>query len=137
YHPRSDGTLYKHSRTDANMGALKADADEHGFRLMMDMFDTNGGSVDSVWTTITGNSSTRATFVNNVKTIVDQWGLAGVNLDWERPNTVTKWGNYTQLARELRAALNPAGQEHRVEISVDDYGSTSSLWDDSPLFDAR
>lgn len=137
YHPRANGTLYKHPRTDANLGKLKIDSEQYGFRLMMDMFDTNGGSVDSVWTTITGNSSTRATFVNNVKTIVDQWGLAGVNLDWERPNTVTKWGNYTQLARELRAALNPAGQEHRVEISVDDYGSTSSLWDDSPLFDAR
>lgn len=137
YHPRADGTLYKHSRTDANLGKLKTDSQQHGFRLMMDMFDTNGGSVDSVWTTITSNASIRATFVNNVKAIVAQWGLAGVNLDWERPNTVAKWGNYTQLARELGAALNPAGQQHRVEISVDDFGSTSSLWDDSPLFDAR
>jgi hypothetical protein len=137
YHPKADGTLFKHNRTDANLGKLKTDSEQYGFRLMMDMFDTNGGSVDSVWTTITGNASLRATFVNNVKTIVDQWGLAGVNLDWERPNTVAKWGNYTQLARELRAALNPAGQENRVEISVDDYGSTSSQWDDSSLFDAR
>jgi hypothetical protein len=137
YHPKADGTLYKHPRTDANLGKLKTDSEQYGFRLMMDMFDTNGGSVDSVWTTITGNASLRARFVNNVKTIVDQWGLEGVNLDWERPNTVAKWGNYTQLARELRAALNPAGQERRVEISVDDYGSTSSLWDDSSLFDAR
>jgi hypothetical protein len=137
YHPRADGTLFKHSRTDANLGKLKNDSEQYGFRLMMDMFDTNGGSVDSVWTTITGNASLRATFVNNVKAIVNQWGLAGVNLDWERPNTATKWGNYTQFARELGMALNPPGQEHRVEISVDDYGSTSSLWDDTSLFDAR
>jgi hypothetical protein len=137
YHPKADGTLYKHSRTDANLGKLKADSQQYGFRLMMDMFDTNGGSVDSVWTTITGNAAIRATFVNNVKTIVDQWGLAGVNLDWERPNTATKWGNYTQFARELGVALNPVGQQHRVEISVDDYGSTDSRWDDTSLFDAK
>jgi GH18 family chitinase len=137
YHPKADGTLFKHNWTDANLGRLKTDSEQYGFRLMMDMFDTNGGSVDSVWTTITGNASIRATFVNNVKTIVDQWGLAGVNLDWERPDTATKWGNYTQLARELGTALNPAGQQHRVEISVDDYGSTSSLWDNTSLFDAR
>ena len=137
YHPKADGTLFKHNRTDANLGKLKTDSEQYGFRLMMDMFDTNGGSVDSVWTTITGNASIRATFVNNVKAIVDQWGLAGVNLDWERPNTATKWGNYTQFARELGTALNPPGQEHRVEISVDDYGFADARWDDSPLFDAR
>ena len=43
---------------------------------------------------------------------------------------MTNGSNYTQLARELRAAFNPTGTEGR-EVTVCDYGSTDSDWDDT------
>jgi hypothetical protein len=59
--------------------------------------------------------------------------LAGFNFDWERPATDSEWGNYTQLARELRTAINPLG----MDVSVCDFGSTDSDWDDTALFDTK
>ena len=81
---------------------------------------------------IVNTPSTRATFVNNVKNLLAANNMTGFNLDWERPNTVAEWGNYTQLAKEMQAAFPAAW-----EVSVDDYGSADSPWDDSPLFDAN
>jgi hypothetical protein len=136
--PRADGTLYTSSTAATHLATIKSQQAQFGFRSHLDMFDAvrNSGesaldAVERVWNAITGNATTRATFVNNVKNVLAANNMTGFNLDWERPSTVAEWGNYTQLAKDLQAAF-PASWE----VSVDDYGSTSSLWDDSPLFDA-
>src|SRR5690606_5645665 len=111
---------------------LKSHAASEGFGLHMSMFDTSGGSVETVWNSITGNAANRANFVANVVDLLDDNNMVGFNLDWERPNTVTEWANYTQLAKDLKAALGPDR-----EVSVDDFGFADTRWDDSPVFDAR
>jgi GH18 family chitinase len=131
--PRADGTLYFHPTANSHLTALKSHASSNGFRLHSSMFTVNGGTVDDVWNAIVSNPATRATFVNNVKNFLVANNMKGYNLDWERPNTGTEWGNYTQLARELRAVLNPLG----IEVSVCDYGSTDTDWDNTSLFDAK
>ncbi len=129
--PRADGSLYYASNSTNQMARLKADQAMFGFRYHMCMFTVNGGSTDSVWETITANRGIRSTFVNNVKNLLAANNMTGFNLDWERPNTVAEWGNYTQLAKDMQAAF-PSDWE----VSVDDYGSADSRWNDSPLFDA-
>jgi hypothetical protein len=137
--PRADGSLFTGSTAASHLAALKNHQAQFGFRYHLDMYDAvrNSGesaadAVERVWNSISSNPTTRTTFINNVKNVLTANNMSGFNFDWERPNTVTEWGNYTQLAREMQAAF----PEH-WEVSVDDYGFASSLWDDSPLFDAR
>jgi hypothetical protein len=137
--PRADGSLFTGSTAASHLAALKNHQAQFGFRCHLDMYDAvrNSGesaadAVERVWNAITSNPTTRATFINNVENVLAANNMTGFNLDWERPNTVAEWGNYTQLAREMQAAF----PEH-WEVSVDDYGFADSRWDDSPLFDAR
>ena len=137
--PRADGSLFTGSTAASHLAALKSHQAQFGFRYHLDMYDAvrNPGesaadAVERVWNAITSDPTTRATFINNVQNVLAANNMTGFNLDWERPNTVTEWGNYTQLAREMQATF----PEH-WEVSVDDYGFADSRWDDSPLFDAR
>jgi hypothetical protein len=137
--PRADGSLFTGSTAATHLAALKNHQAQFGFRYHLDMYDavrnsgeTAADAVERVWNAITSSPTTRTTFINNVKNVLTANNMTGFNFDWERPNTVAEWGNYTQLAREMQAAF----PEH-WEVSVDDYGFASSLWDDSPLFDAR
>jgi hypothetical protein len=130
--PTATGGLNYHTYASQHLATLKSHAASEGFRLHMSMFDTSGGSVETVWNSITSNATYRATFVNNVKNLLQANDMTGFNFDWERPDTVTEWANYTQLALDLKNAVGPLG----MEISVDDYGYASSLWDDSAVFDA-
>jgi hypothetical protein len=110
-----------------------------GFKLHLSMFEVNGGlGTDATWQSIINSPTNRANFVTQVKSLLQGGAgtaddLKGFNFDWERPATDGDWGNYTQLARELRTAINPVG----MEVSVCDYGSTDSDWDDTSLFDAK
>ena len=132
--PTSTGGLAYHSTATQSLNTLKSLSEQHGFRLHMSMFDVSGGSVDAVWTSIVSNPTYRANFVENVvDDILIPYNMSGFNFDWERPDSVTKWGNYTQLAREMGNVIHPMG----MDISVCDYGFASALWDDSPLFDAQ
>ena len=128
--PRADGSLYYHPTAANHLARLKSDQEMFGFRYHMCMFTVNGGTVDSVWETITASPSIRATFTNNVKNLLLANNMTGFNLDWERPSSATEWGNYTQLAKEMQAAFPAAW-----EVSVDDYGSADSRWNDTALFD--
>ncbi|MEX2170486.1 MAG: glycosyl hydrolase family 18 protein [Pirellulales bacterium] len=130
--PTASGALNYHANANGHLAALTTHAAQQGFRLHMSMFDVSGGSVETVWNSITGNATNRANFVANVKNLLQTHNMKGFNFDWERPDTVAEWANYTQTAKDLRAAINPLG----MEISVDDYGFASSLWDDSAVFDA-
>lgn len=136
--PREDGSLSTSAAAAQHLTILKNQQAQFGFRYHMSMFDavanageSSSAAVERVWNGITSNPTTRATFVNNVKNLLTANNMTGFNLDWERPNTVAEWGNYTQLAKDMQAAF-PASWE----VSVDDYGSTDSTWDNSPIFDA-
>ncbi len=131
--PTASGDLNYHPWAAQHLATLSQQAVENGFRFHMSMFDVSGGSVDAVWNSIVSNPTNRANFVTQVTNLLQANGMTGFNLDWERPNTVTEWANYTQLARDLKDAIGPLG----MEVSVDDYGFADSRWDDSPVFDAR
>jgi hypothetical protein len=121
---------------------LRSQATTYGFKLHLSFMAVSGSAgVTSTWTSIVNSATARAKFVSDVKTLMDGGAgtaddMKGFNFDWERPSTAALWGNYTQLARELRAALNPTGMEGR-EVTVCDYGSTDSNWDNTSLFDAN
>lgn len=132
--PDSTGGLWYYSNAASTLNTLASHAAQHGFRLHMSLFDVAPGStVDESWTSIVSTPAYRRNFVDNVTWLLETHGMSGFNFDWERPNTAEKWGNYTQLARELGEVIKPMG----LEVSVCDFGFTDPKWDDSPLFDAR
>lgn len=143
--PDASGNLsYGSSSYQTNLNTMRGQASTNAFNLHLCMMAVSGGSVDSVWLSIIGSSANRANFVNNLKTLMlggagTSDDIKGFNFDWERPTTATEWGNYTQLARELRTAFkDPATPTtNGWEVSVCDYGSTDSDWDATSMFDAK
>jgi hypothetical protein len=138
--PREDGSLFTSTTAANHLSTLKSHQAQFGFRYHMSMFDpvrlspqeTSTAAVERVWNGITANPDTRAKFVNNVKNLLTANNMTGFNLDWERPDIVTEWANYTQLAKDMQAAFPESW-----EVSVDDYGFASTIWDDTPVFDGR
>jgi hypothetical protein len=144
--PDGNGNLGWGSSTyQSRFNALRAQAQAGTIRLQLCMFEVLGGQTDTVWNSIIADPVKRANFVTNVKnfmtnnTTTTADDLKGFNFDWERPATGTEWGNYTQLARELRAAFDSSATPwtNDWEVSVCDYGSTDSDWDNTSLFDAK
>lgn len=132
--PTANGGLYNPSSAQQHLATLRSHAAQEGFNLQMSMFDVPpGNDVDTVWNSIVASPTYRANFVNNVKNLLQTYDMKGFNFDWERPSTDAEWAGYTQLAKDLRAAIEPLG----MEISVDDYGFADSDWDDTTVFDAR
>jgi GH18 family chitinase len=95
--------------------------------------------VDAAWEALIASPTARTNFVSQLKTLMQgntgttADDIKGFNFDWERPSSAAEWGNYTQLAREVRTAINPLG----MEVSVCDYGSTDTNWDATTQFDAK
>jgi hypothetical protein len=143
--PDANGNLsYAQPSDQIALDTLRAQSPSVGFKLHLGMLAVTGGSVDSVWLSISGNAANRANFVNNVKTfMLGEPGAAddiqGFNFDWERPVSGVDWGNYTQLAREMRDAFNDplTPNTSHWEVSVCDNGGTDTDWDNTSLFDAK
>jgi hypothetical protein len=150
--PDANGNMSWQTASDqTEFNTIRSQSITHGFRLHFSMFETknaaNFAEVDAAWESIVASPANRANFISQLKPfMLGGAGTAddvkGFNFDWERPSNATEWGNYTQLARELRDAFkdinSPDYQATKDwEISVCDYGSTDSNWDATSLFDAK
>jgi hypothetical protein len=143
--PQADGDLTVVSTYAPTLATLRSQSASNGFDLHLSMMAVDGSSVATVWNTLSASPTARANFVTQLKTLMlgdpanSADDIRGMNFDYERPVTATEWGNYTQLAREVRAAFkNPATPStNDWEVTVCDYGSTDSDWDATSLFDAK
>jgi hypothetical protein len=139
---RPDSTGAVTNLYPSTTATLRSQSQTYGFDLHLSFMAVSGSAgVTSTWTSIVNSPTARAKFVSDVKALMDGGAgtaddMKGFNFDWERPSTAALWGNYTQLARELKTTLNPTGTEGR-EITVCDYGSTDTNWDNTSLFDAN
>jgi GH18 family chitinase len=145
YRPDAQGNITSAAGSYATaLTTMRTQAQTYGFKLHLSMFEVTGGQTDTTWESIIANPTYRQNFVTQVKNLMlggagTADDIQGFNFDWERPSNATEWGNYTQLARELRAAFkDPATPAtNNWEVSVCDYGSTDSNWDATTLFDAK
>ncbi len=58
---------------------------------------------------MTANATTRANFVSNMHQLCIDYGLDGVDLDWESISGDTDKSNYTKLIKDLKTALSDDG----------------------------
>src|ERR1051325_4725501 len=96
----------------SQFNTIRAQSQTSGFGFHLSMFEVTGGQTDTTWNTLCASTTARTNFITQLKTIMQGSAgtadaLRGFNFDYERPSTSTQWGNYTQLARELRAQINP------------------------------
>jgi chitinase len=66
---------------------------------------------DSAFETLSANSASRTTFVNNLIAFVNQYSLDGVDIDWEYPDPGSSANNYAALMQALSNALHGQGKQ--------------------------
>jgi chitinase len=82
-----------------------------------------GWGWDGQFEEMAANPESRTTFVKNLKDIVDQYQLDGVDIDWEYPDPGQSAQNYLALMKELRAAL----PDKLISTAVISYGDDTGL----------
>jgi GH18 family chitinase len=82
-----------------------------------------GWGWDSQFEQMASQPETRTFFVKNLKAIVDQYQLDGVDIDWEYPDPGKSAQNYLALMKELRAAL----PDKLISTAVISYGDETGL----------
>ncbi len=83
-----------------------------------------GANAETGWAEMTGNDSLRASFVADCKRFVDQYGLDGLDFDWEFPHNDQEVANYIALFKEVREAL---GDEKLVTAAAGFWGNGFDL----------
>jgi chitinase len=80
-----------------------------GVKVSIAVGGWNGGD-DSAFEQLAANSTYRNNFVNNLINFVNQYGLDGVDMDWEYPDGGASSNNYSLLMQQLSTALHSRGK---------------------------
>jgi GH18 family chitinase len=99
--PNADGTFQPLAK-DWKLKALVQKAHENGVKVVASV---GGWGWDAQFEEMAADPQKRATFVTEVLKIVKEYGLDGVDIDWEYPDPGQSAQNFLALITELRAAL--------------------------------
>jgi GH18 family chitinase len=89
-------------------------------KVLISIGGWNGGD-DSGFRQMSASSTARATFVSNVVTFIGNYGLDGVDIDWEFPNTSAESSSYATLMADLDTALHSRGKLLTAAVPADAY----------------
>ncbi|MBP2479087.1 GH18 family chitinase [Crossiella equi] len=106
--PNGNGTLQ--AVPDPNkLRDLVSRAHAAGVKVSIAVGGWNDGN-DSAFEQLAGNAGSRTTFVNALVGLVSQYGLDGVDMDWEYPDPGQSATNYTAMMRQLGTELHNRGK---------------------------
>ncbi|MEV6488093.1 glycosyl hydrolase family 18 protein [Actinoplanes sp. NPDC051633] len=106
--PNANGTLQPIENT-AKLQQLVSLAHQNNTKVSLAIGGWNDGN-DSAFESLAANAGTRTTFVNTVLNTVRQYGLDGIDIDWEYPDPGQSGNNYTALMQQLSGALHNEGK---------------------------
>ncbi|NUT94861.1 MAG: glycoside hydrolase family 18 [Saccharothrix sp.] len=106
--PNANGTLQA-VPDPGKLSSLVSLGHAAGVRVSLAVGGWNNGN-DSAFEALAGNASSRTTFVNSVVNVVDQYGLDGVDIDWEYPDPGTSATNFAALMQQLSSAMHSRGK---------------------------
>ncbi|MEV6302159.1 glycosyl hydrolase family 18 protein, partial [Actinoplanes sp. NPDC051861] len=106
--PNANGTLQPIENT-AKLQQLVTLGHQNNVKISLAIGGWNDGN-DSAFETLAASAGGRTTFVNAVMSTVRQYGLDGVDIDWEYPDPGTSGNNYTALMGQLSTALHNEGK---------------------------
>jgi chitinase len=92
-----------------------------GVKVLISIGGWNGGD-DSGFVGMAASSTARTTFVNNVISFVTNYGLDGVDIDWEYPDPNTAEAtNYATLMSQLSTAMHDRGKLLTAAVVAKDW----------------
>ncbi|MEU7527139.1 glycosyl hydrolase family 18 protein [Saccharothrix sp. NPDC042600] len=106
--PNANGTLQA-IPDPGKLSALVNLGHAAGVRVSLAVGGWNNGD-DSAFEALAANASSRTTFVNSVVEVVNQYGLDGVDIDWEYPDPGVSAANFTALVQQLAGAMHSRGK---------------------------
>jgi chitinase len=105
--PNANGSLQGVDGT--KLSSLVSDAHASNVKVLIAVGGWNDGD-DSAFETLAANSTSRDNLVNNLVNLVNQYGLDGVDIDWEYPNDGSSATNFSTLMSQLSTAMHSRGK---------------------------
>ncbi len=99
--PKADGT-FNPINNDWKLKQIVQAAREYSVRVSISV---GGWGWDAQFEQMAAKPESRSAFVQNLKAFVDEYQLAGADIDWEYPDPGTSSQHFLALIKELRAAL--------------------------------
>ena len=106
--PNANGTLQPIENT-AKLQQIVSLGHQNNTRVSLAIGGWNDGN-DSAFESLAANAGTRTTFVNSVMSTVRQYGLDGIDIDWEYPDSGQSGTNFAALMQQLSSALHNEGK---------------------------
>ena len=109
--PKEDGNLVALEKPD-QLRELVEQAHNDGAKVYIALggWSYQGTPLVTAFESVAASDEKRALLINNVCLLLKEYGLDGVELDWEHPNQ-NSIGNYEKLVVELKSALDRDGKE--------------------------
>ncbi|MFD7659339.1 glycosyl hydrolase family 18 protein [Actinosynnema sp. NPDC059797] len=106
--PNANGTLQA-VPDPGKLTSLVALAHANGVKVSLAIGGWNDGD-DSAFEALAATANSRTTFVNSVVNVINQYGLDGVDIDWEYPDPGASATNFTTLMGQLSTAMRSRGK---------------------------
>ncbi len=106
--PNGNGTLGPVDNA-SKLQSLVSAAHANGKKVLVSLGGWNGGN-DSGFEQLAANSSARTTFTNSIVNLVNQYGLDGIDVDWEYPDPGTSGSNATLMFQQVCGAMHSRGK---------------------------
>ena len=123
---------YRPLEAPEKLAAVAARARAAGIKTMVSVGGWNQGDTSAL-VTVSADPDLTAAFVANTLDLLDDYGLDGVDLDWEFPGASTA-ASYAALVHALAAALHSRGAELSLAVSAADVNGRFVLegaWQDA------
>ncbi|WP_433533291.1 glycosyl hydrolase family 18 protein [Micromonospora sp. CA-263727] len=117
--PNSNGTL-RAVENPSKLSSLVSLGRANNVKVSIAIGGWNNGD-DSAFEALAANAGTRTTFVNSVVSFVNQYGLDGVDMDWEYPDPGASANNFSLLMQQLSNALRPQGKLLTAAVVAEGY----------------
>ncbi|HET6481166.1 MAG TPA: glycosyl hydrolase family 18 protein [Actinoplanes sp.] len=106
--PNADGNLQAIPNV-SKLQQLVSLGHQNNVKVSLAIGGWNDGN-DSAFESLAANAGSRTTFVNSVMNAVRQYGLDGIDMDWEYPDPGQSGNNYAALMQQLSTALHNEGK---------------------------
>jgi GH18 family chitinase len=116
--PNSDGSFHP-IQNPWKLKQIVSDAHAHNVLVSISV---GGWGWDAQFEELAANPESRAAFVKNLKAFIDEYELAGADVDWEYPDAGQSSQNFLALIQELRTALPEKLLTTAVVSYGDEYG---------------
>ncbi|MGO4495041.1 glycosyl hydrolase family 18 protein [Paenibacillus sp. 2RAB27] len=107
-----------------NFASLVSQAHAQGKKIFLSIGGGQQVSTDN-FAAFATNSSYRTDFVNNCINAINQYGLDGIDLDWEFPAGGNNPANYATLVSQMSTAIHNAGK--LLTAAVNAYGANADV----------